>query len=264
MVNTGSIVTARIVIIGNEILSGRTQDQNISYIGKRCDELGIRLLECRVIPDLEEVIVTTVDECRKKSDYVFTTGGIGPTHDDITTAAVAKLFHLDVERNPAAVEAMMKYYGSERLNEARMKMADIPEGAVLIDNPVSGAPGFQVENVFVLPGVPMIMQAMFEGITDRLVGGDPVLTANVVTGLTEGELADGLDVLQNDYPEVTIGSYPFFRMGKLGVNVVMRTTDSRMLAETTEAVKSLIRSLAGEIIEPGLSTGIYQYRKQGN
>lgn len=251
MVDNSSAVTAGIVIIGNEILSGRTRDQNISYIGKRCDELGIRLLECRVIPDLQQAIIDSVNECRKKFDYVFTTGGIGPTHDDITTAAVAELFGLQVERNAAAVEAMMKYYGPDRLTGARMKMADIPVGAVLVDNPVSGAPGFQIENVFVLPGVPMIMQAMFEGITDRLIGGAPVLTANVITGLTEGVLADGLGLIQNDYPAVTIGSYPFFRQGKLGVNIVMRTIDEGLLSGATEAVKTLIRDLAGDIFEAG-------------
>jgi molybdenum cofactor synthesis domain-containing protein len=251
MVKAESAVTACVVIIGNEILSGRTQDQNIAYIGKRCDELGINLLECRVVADIEQTIIAAVDECRDKFNYVFTTGGIGPTHDDITAAAIAKLFGLKLERNPAAVEAMMKYYGPDKLNAARLKMADVPGGAVLIDNPVSGAPGFQIENVFVLPGVPMIMQAMFEGITDRLVGGDPVLTANVVTGLTEGELADGLGEIQQEYPRVAIGSYPFFRMGRLGVNIVMRSTDTGLLAAVTEAVITLVRNQAGDIIEPG-------------
>ena len=251
MTDTGSTVTACVVIIGNEILSGRTQDQNIAFIGKRCDELGIHLRECRVIPDIEQTIIATVDECRNEFTYVFTTGGIGPTHDDITTAAVASLFNLQIERNAAAVEAMMKYYGPARLSDARMKMADIPVGAVLVDNPVSGAPGFQIENVFVLPGVPMIMQAMFEGITGRLIGGAPVLTANVVTGLTEGALADGLGVIQKDYPEITIGSYPFFRMGKLGVNIVLRSVDSLLLATATEAVKALVGSLDGDILETG-------------
>ena len=249
MADSNSPVTACVVIIGNEILSGRTQDLNISYIGKRCDELGIRLAECRVIADVHEAIVQTVDECRKKFNYVFTTGGIGPTHDDITAAAVGGVFALAIERNAEAVAAMMKYYDSDSLTEARLKMAEIPRGAFLIDNPVSGAPGFQIENVFVLPGVPMIMQAMFEGITDRLTGGDPVLTTNVVTGLTEGVLAEGLGVVQKDYPEVAIGSYPFFRLGKLGVNLVLRSTRPALLASATEAVKDLVTSLDGEIIE---------------
>ena len=250
MVDSNAAVTACVVIIGNEILSGRTQDQNISYIGKCCDKLGLRLTECRVIADVQEAIVQTVDECRRKFDYVFTTGGIGPTHDDITAAAIARLFELEIEQNAEAVAAMMKYYGPDSLTEARLKMAGIPKGAVLIDNPVSGAPGFQIENVFVLPGVPLIMQAMFDGITDRLTGGDPVLTANVVTGLTEGVLAEGLGEVQKDYPEVAIGSYPFFRLGKLGVNLVLRSTRPGELSSATAAVKSLVTSLAGEIIEP--------------
>ena len=242
-------ITACVVVIGNEILSGRTQDLNISYIGKRCDELGIRLMECRVIPDVPEAILATVDACRRVFDYVFTTGGIGPTHDDITTAVIARLFNRPIERNAAAVIAMQSYYGVDNLNEARLKMADIPVGAMLIDNPVSGAPGFQIENVFVLPGVPIIMQAMFEGITDRLIGGAPMLTGSVVTGLPESILADGLRELQNRYPDVAIGSYPFFRKGKLGVNIVMRTTRAATLTDATAAVILLIRNLEGEVIK---------------
>ena len=242
-------ITACVVVIGNEILSGRTQDLNIAYIGKRCDELGIRLAECRVIPDVPEAIMATVDACRHLYDYVFTTGGIGPTHDDITTAVIARLFNRQLERNATAVKVMQSYYGPDNLNEARLKMADIPSGAKLIDNPVSGAPGFQIENVFVLPGVPLIMQAMFEGITDRLIGGAPMLTGSVVTGLPESVLAEGLSRLQDRFPEVTIGSYPFFRQGKLGVNIVIRTTSAGKLTEVTSDVTLLIRNLEGEVIK---------------
>ena len=249
MDKTAHNITACVVVIGNEILSGRTQDLNISYIGKRCDELGIRLAECRVIPDVTETIMATVDACRRLFDYVFTTGGIGPTHDDMTTAAIARLFNRQIERNATAVNAMLGYYGQDNLNEARLKMADIPTGAILIDNPVSSAPGFQIENVFVLPGVPLIMQAMFEGITDRLIGGAPMLTGSVVTGLPESVLAAGLSELQNRFHEVTIGSYPFFRKGKLGVNLVMRTTSVGKLTEVTAAVKMLIKNLDGEVIK---------------
>lgn len=249
MDKTAHNITACVVVIGNEILSGRTQDLNISYIGKRCDELGIRLTECRVIPDVPEAIMATVDVCRHLFDYVFTTGGIGPTHDDITTAVIARLFNRQIERNATAVNAMRSYYGQDNLNEARLKMADIPSGAKLIDNPVSSAPGFQIENVFVLPGVPLIMQAMFEGITDRLIGGAPMLTGSVVTGLPESVLAKRLSDLQDRYPEVNIGSYPFFRQGKLGVNIVMRTTSAGKLTEVTSAVKMLIKDLDGEIIK---------------
>ena len=241
-------VTACVIIIGNEILSGRTQDQNLAFLGGRCDKLGILLVEARVIPDVAEVIISTTDACRKQYDYVFTTGGIGPTHDDITTAAMASLFNTGLERNEHAVAAMNKYYEPGKLNEARLKMADLPVGATLIENPISGAPGFQIENVFVLPGVPMIMQAMFDGITDRLTGGVPVLTENVVTGLTEGSIAAGLGEIQDKHPQVSIGSYPYFRKGRLGVNIVMRSTDREELKVTAEAVTSLIQKLDGTLI----------------
>ena len=236
-------VSACVIVIGNEILSGRTQDQNIAYLGRRCDDLGIRLLEARVIPDLEDQIVATVDACRNRFDYVFTTGGIGPTHDDITAASIARLFNTTLERNAAAVAAMERYYAAGMLNEARLKMADIPAGARLIDNPVSGAPGFQLENVFVLPGVPMIMQAMFEGITDRLTGAAPMLSANVVTHLTEGVIADGLARIQAAHPHTAIGSYPYFRDGKLGVNLVLRGTDSEELERTAGEIRQMLRRL---------------------
>lgn len=238
--------TACVIVIGNEILSGRTQDQNITFIGRRCDELGIRLAEARVIPDIEGEIIAAIDVCRKRYDYIFTTGGIGPTHDDITAASVARLFDTSLARNTAAVAAMNLYYEPGKLNEARLKMADIPVGAELIDNPVSGAPGFQLENVFVLPGVPMIMQAMFDGITDRLTGGAPMLTENVVTRLTESVIAPGLGLIQDDYPRLTIGSYPYFRGGKLGVNIVVRTTDRVELNKVCGEIRQLLQQLGDE------------------
>ncbi|MCZ6526061.1 MAG: molybdopterin-binding protein [Gammaproteobacteria bacterium] len=241
-------ITACVIIIGNEILSGRTQDENLSFLGKRCDESGIHLTEARVIPDDEAVIVATINEVRNKHTYVFTTGGIGPTHDDISTAAIAKCFKVKIERNPAAVAAMEKYYEAGKLNEARLKMADIPAGAMLIDNPVSGAPGFQIENVFVLPGVPMIMQVMFDGLVDRLTGGLPILTDSIVTNLTEGTLAEGLSALQDKYPAVSIGSYPYFKQGKLGVNLVIRSTDKDALVNSGEDIAALVTSLQGRIL----------------
>ena len=238
-----AIPTSCVIVIGNEILSGRTKDQNIAFIGGRCDELGIRLAEARVVPDVEDEIIAAIDACRKQYSYIFTTGGIGPTHDDITAAAVARLFNTPLVRNTAAVAAMNKYYEPGKLNEARLKMADIPAGAALIDNPVSGAPGFQLENVFVLPGVPMIMQAMFDGITDRLTGGVPILTETVVTGLTEGVIAPGLEQIQADHPRLTIGSYPYFRNGKLGVNIVIRTTDRGELNRVVGEISKLLQHL---------------------
>lgn len=241
-------ITACLIIIGNEILSGRTQDANLAFIGKRCDELGIRLKEARVIPDEEDIIIAIVNRCRMEFNYVFTTGGIGPTHDDITAASIANAFNVPLEQNTEAIAAMQKYYKDQgMLNDARLRMANIPTGAKLIDNPVSGAPGFQIENVFVLPGVPIIMQAMFDGITDRLVGGQPILTESITTNLREGTLAPGLAAVQENYPDVTIGSYPFFKKGKLGVNLVMRSTDRGKLDKSAEEIRKLIVNLAGKI-----------------
>ncbi len=248
--SSGANPTAAVIIIGNEILSGRTRDANLAFFGRRCDELGIRLVEARVIPDNEEVIINTVNECRRKQDYVFTTGGIGPTHDDITSASIARAFGVGVERNPHAVAAMNKYYPPGKLNDARLKMADVPQGAVLIDNPVSGAPGFRMENVFVFPGVPSITREMFEGITDQLTGGQPILSASIRTNLTEGAIAGDLGRIQNLAPEVSIGSYPYFRDGKPGVNLVVRSTEPDRLDTVVCEIRVLISELGGEVLNP--------------
>ena len=240
--------TACVIIIGNEILSGRTQDANLSYIGKRCDELGIRLTEARVISDDEATIVDTVNHYRANFDYVFTTGGIGPTHDDITSASVALAFGKKIIRHPDAVAVMDEYYDTGQLTEARLKMADVPEDATLIDNPVSAAPGFQLENVFVLPGVPVIMQAMFEGIVDGLAGGSPMLTDNVATNLGESMMAKELGQVQDRYPDISIGSYPYFKKGKIGVNLVLRGTDADLLDEVKQALHGMIEGLGGKVV----------------
>lgn len=241
-------ITASVIIIGNEILSGRTRDSNLSFIGKRLDTLGIHLVEACVIPDIENTIINTVNNYRVRHNFVFTTGGIGPTHDDITSMSVAKAFGLKLEQNPAAVEQLENYYEPGQINQARLRMAQIPEGAILIKNPISGAPGFQVENVFVLAGVPTIMEAMFDGITDRLVGGDPVLTTSVATNIGESMLAKGLGELQEIHPDISIGSYPYFKRGKLGVNIVLRSTDKTAMEQLREKIKSLILSLNGKIV----------------
>jgi molybdenum cofactor synthesis domain-containing protein len=248
--NQSSNPTAVVIIIGNEILSGRTRDANLSFIGKRCDELGIRLQEARVIQDDEKTIIDTINHCRANYDYVFTTGGIGPTHDDITSASVAKAFGVKLERNAEAVAAMESYYAPGILNEARLKMADIPQGARLIDNLVSSAPGIHLDNVFVLPGVPSIMQAMFEGITDRLTGGRPVSTISIRTDLREGDLADDLTDIQQQFSDVSIGSYPFFREGRPGVNLVLRSTEPDSIERAVTLVSDMIRQLHGEILNP--------------
>jgi molybdenum cofactor synthesis domain-containing protein len=248
--NKSANPSAVVIIIGNEILSGRTRDANLSYIGKRCDELGIRLQHARVIEDDEQTIIDTVNQCRRQYDYIFTTGGIGPTHDDITTLAIAKAFGVKLERNPEAVAVLDKYYAPGMLNEARLKMADIPAGAALIPNPVSGAPGIHIGNVFVLPGVPSIMQAMFEGIVDRLIGGDPMITASIRTNLAEGTFAADLTTLQQQFPDVSIGSYPFFRMGMPGVNLVLRSTDQDRVSSAQALVIAMIDKLGGKILNP--------------
>lgn len=238
-----------VIIIGNEILSGRTQDMNLPYLGERLDQLGLPVAEVRIIPDVLEKIVETVNFGRTHFDYVFTTGGIGPTHDDITTVSIARAFAVSIERNRAAQTILEAYYPARDLTDARLKMADIPVGASLIDNPISGAPGFQMENVFVLPGVPKIMQAMFEGITDRLTGGAPVLTRSVITDLREGQLADDLGQLQLKYRDVSIGSYPFFKNRRFGVNVILRGTCVEMLDELEQATTDMIKKLNGKILK---------------
>jgi len=240
--------TACVIIIGDEILSGRTSDANLSYLGKRMDEIGIRLIEARVIPDDEQTIVQTLNQCRHLFTYVFTTGGIGPTHDDITAASVAKAFNVEIERNLKAVKAMDDFYPEGKLNDARLKMADIPVGATLIDNPVSGAPGFQIENIFVLPGVPMILQGMLDGMIDRLTGGEPMLTVSLATDLTEGNLAKGLGQIQDNYSDISIGSYPYFKDGKFGVNLVSRSTSSARLEQLQKELKYFISKSGGNVL----------------
>ena len=244
----GQPPTACVLIIGNEILSGRTQDTNLGYIGQRCDALGIRLTEARVISDDETAIITHLNECRARFTYVFTTGGIGPTHDDITSATVAKAFGVALCRNADAVAALERYYEPGMLNEARLRMANVPAGARLIDNPVSGAPGFQLQNVFVLPGVPLIMQAMFEGIVDRLAGGPEILTASVTTDVLEGAMAKELGVIQDQFPDVSIGSYPWFRHGALGVNLVLRGTAAGRITTARGAIENMIARLGGHVL----------------
>lgn len=247
--NQSSEVTAGVIIIGNEVLSGRTQDVNLAYMGKQLDALGISIMEARVIPDVEQTIIDTVNHFRETYTYVFTTGGIGPTHDDITSAAIAKTFNVNLEKNPEAVSLLEKYFEPGSVNEARMKMAHIPEGAKLIDNPLSHAPGFQLKNVFVMAGVPSIMQLMFDGITDRLVGGDPIITVNVATNIGEGVFAADLEKLQDEYPDISIGSYPYFRNRKLGVNLVMRSTNIDRLEELKEKLTTTLTQLGGKILD---------------
>ena len=242
-------VTACVIIIGNEVLSGRTADVNLAYLGKGLNDLGIRLMEARVVRDDENAIIDAVNTCRGAFDYVFTTGGIGPTHDDITSASIAKAFGVRLERNADAMAVLGQQYTPEEFNEARRKMADVPEGVTLLDNPVSKAPGFQIANVFVMPGVPVIMRAMFEGFRHRLVGGEPWRSRSVVAFTTEGSVASALGAVQERHPAVEIGSYPFLRSGRLGVNLVLRAADKAALDAATDAVKALVTDMGVETIE---------------
>jgi molybdenum cofactor synthesis domain-containing protein len=248
------IVTACVLIIGNEILSGRTQDENLGFLARGLNEVGIRLREARVIPDIAEVIVAAVNELRQRFDYVFTTGGIGPTHDDITAQSISDAFAVPLIVHPDAKRLLESHYPSGELNAARLRMAMVPEGAALLPNPISQAPGFRIGNVFVLPGVPRIMQSIFEQLKYRLAGGDKVLSRSVSCRLGEGTLAADLSLLQNRYRDVEIGSYPYFRRGDFGVTLVLRGTDRDRLVAATEELKSLILGLGGEPQE-GLGEG---------
>jgi molybdenum cofactor synthesis domain-containing protein len=248
------IVTASVLIIGNEILSGRTQDANLAFLARGLNDAGIRLREARVIPDDPAVIVSTVNEARRTFDYVFTTGGIGPTHDDITAQCLADAFDVSLIVHPEAKRLLETHYPPGHLNEARLRMAMVPDGAVLLPNPISRAPGFQIGNVFVLPGVPSIMQGIFEQLKYRLVGGDKVLSRSVSCHLAEGTLARDLGGLQQRYADLEIGSYPYFRRGDFGVTLVLRGTDRERLAAAIDELKTLIRSLGGDPQE-GLSEG---------
>lgn len=242
-------VTAAVIIIGNEVLSGRTADANLSFLAKALNELGVRVREARIIPDEEAVIVETVNACRQAFDYVLTTGGIGPTHDDITSASIAKAFGVPLERNPEALRALEQHYRPGEFNKARRRMADVPAGASLIDNPVSKAPGFQIGNVFVLPGVPMIMRAMFDGLRARLAGGEPMLSRSIAAYTTEGAIAAGLGRIQDGHGDVEIGSYPFVRGGRFGVSLVARSTKRESLDRVADEIKALIREIGETPIE---------------
>ena len=218
-------VSAAIIIIGNEILSGRTKDINTSTIATWLNKLGVRVQEVRVIPDIEEVIVKTINEVRKKNTYVFTTGGIGPTHDDITAVSISKAFRLKYEINKEAFKILEAYYKPGEFHEGRQKMAWTPANAKLILNPTSGAPGFIVENVFCLPGVPSILRSMLGGLKNKISGGKPIISHTINLRTVESEIAKSLTLVQDNNKDVEIGSYPFFKANKLGVAVVIRSVD---------------------------------------
>ncbi len=234
-------VTAALVVIGEEILSGRTSDLNIAYIAAYLTRVGISLREVRVVADVEAEIVAAVNELRPRFSYVFTTGGIGPTHDDVTTDAIAKAFAVEVVVDPEAVAAMRRRFSDAELTPARLRMARIPKGAALIDNALSRAPGFMLENVIVMAGVPRIMQVMLDAVAPRLAKGRPMLSRSVRIDVPEGDVASGLAGLQSAHPQVQIGSYPFFENKRLGTYIVLRGVDADMLAAAENALWIFIR-----------------------
>lgn len=233
--------SAAVLVIGNEILSGRTQDVNVQRIARKLETAGITLREVRVVADDEDAIVAALNALRGQVTDLFTTGGIGPTHDDITAASVAKAFGVALREDPEARARLTAWYGGEaHLNPARLRMALMPEGATLIDNPVSAAPGFSIGNVHVLAGVPEVMAAMLDGLVPRLRPGPPLHTRQVSSALPESLIADGLAAVAARFPEVQIGSYPWFRMGQTGVVLVARSRDLRAVDAAAEAIAALL------------------------
>jgi molybdenum cofactor synthesis domain-containing protein len=236
-------VTACVLIIGNEILSGKTQDANLQFLGVELAKLGIKLEEARVVRDEIGAIVEHVNECRAKYTYVFTTGGIGPTHDDITAECIARAFGVELVLDPVAVELLKR--GGRPLNEARLRMAKVPRGAQLIENAVSNAPGFRIGNVFVLAGIPAVARAMFAAAIPFLTGGAQIHSASVDVFLREGDFAEALERIALANQTVDIGSYPFQRDGQFGASLVVRGTDQALLERLIEEIVGAMAALGG-------------------
>jgi molybdenum cofactor synthesis domain-containing protein len=242
-------VNAAILIIGNEILSGRTQDTNTSTLATWLNSIGVKVGEVRVIPDIEKTIIDTINLLRKNYDYVFTTGGIGPTHDDITAESISKAFGLKYEIHQEAFKILEAYYKKGEFNEGRQKMVWMPQNANLILNPTSGAPGFNVENVFCLPGVPTILKSMLGGLKNRIVGGEPILSKTISLRTVESEIAKSLTKVQENNQDVEIGSYPFFQAGKLGVSIVIRSEDQSKIDSCNSQILKFVNEKNIEIVD---------------
>ena len=242
-------VNAAILIIGNEILSGRTQDTNTSTLATWLNSIGVKVNEVRVIPDIEKVIIDTLNILRKENNYVFTTGGIGPTHDDITAESVSKAFGLKYEVHKEAFKILEAYYKPGEFNEGRQKMVWMPSNAELILNPTSGAPGFSVKNVFCLPGVPSILKSMLGGLKNKIVGGQPILSNTISLRTVESEIANSLTKIQDQNKDVEIGSYPFFQAGKLGVSIVLRSEDQIKIDDCKMQILEFVNEKKIEIVK---------------
>ena len=243
-------VTAAMIIIGNEVLSGRTQDKNLAFVAQMLGEIGVDMQEARIIPDVLETVVATVNELRARHDYVFTSGGIGPTHDDITADCIAAAFEVKLEKHTLAMQALQAHYDAQEadFNEARQRMARIPEGASLIENPVSTAPGFKIDNVYVMAGVHKIMQAMMENILPTLKGGETLSSITVTSSIPEGSIAAEMGALQQQYPDVNIGLYPFYSAQGAGVSVVARGRDMAQLQAVETAIKAHLAAIGAPLV----------------
>ena len=242
-------VNAAILIIGNEILSGRTQDTNTSTLANWLNTIGVKIGEVRIIPDVEKTIIETVNFFRANYDYVFTTGGIGPTHDDITAESISKAFDLKYEIHKEAFKILEAYYKPGEFNEGRQKMTWMPSKANLILNPTSGAPGFNVKNVFCLPGVPSILKSMLGGIKNKIIGGQPIKSLTISLKTVESEIASSLTKVQDDNGEVEIGSYPFFHAGKLGVSIVVRSEDQTKIDKCNLQILKFVKEKNIKIVK---------------
>ena len=253
MLVSDRIWTAALIVIGDEILSGRTQDKNIAQIASWLGVQGIRLGEVRVVPDVEATIVEAVNALRAKHDYLFTTGGIGPTHDDITVDAVAKALGVEVVIHPRARAVLESYYATRGgLNEGRLRMARVPAGADLIENRMSGAPGIRVENLFLMAGVPHIAAQMLDALTGSLEGGLPLLSETLGCWVAESEIAGLLRETERAHEGASIGSYPFFREGKVGANFVIRSTDRAVISACAGAIVAGLAQMGRDVVPGGI------------
>ena len=241
--------TAAILVIGDEILSGRTKDKNIGWIAEKLTELGISIKQARVISDETQEIIDHVRSLSARYDYVFTSGGIGPTHDDITAQSVAKAIGVNYEVHKEAYKILEAYYKPGEFNEGRQKMVWMPKNAKLILNPTSGAPGFNIENVFSLPGVPSILKSMLGGLTNSIVGGEPIKSLTISLRTVESEIANSLTKVQDDNKDVEIGSYPFFQAGKLGVSIVIRSENQSKIDNCNFQILKFVNEKKIEIVE---------------
>jgi molybdenum cofactor synthesis domain-containing protein len=240
-------VTAAVLVIGDEILSGRTKDRNLGYIAEYLSKIGVDVREARVVPDVEEEIVVGLNALRARYDYVITTGGIGPTHDDITADAVARAFGVTIDEDPRAIALMMERYSPADLTAARRRMARIPAGADLIENPISKAPGFRIGNVFVLAGVPAVMQAMLDFAARTMNTGSLMLVETIGAGsIPEGLYGDALGAIAAAHPNVSIGSYPSFKDGRFNNQIVVRGKDEGALTAARRAVETMVSELSGD------------------